>query len=101
MWMNPGKMTASAESERSWLPPDPSKSINRVWYGDPGIEIAELVRPQSCRVAMRPPQARTGLPTDAVKLIRMHVVVSELPAYVAVSEVGNGTVAHSVFPVPR
>ena len=28
--IEPGKMTASAESERSWLPPEPSRSIKRV-----------------------------------------------------------------------
>jgi hypothetical protein len=27
----PGKMTAAADSERSWLPPTPSRSISRVW----------------------------------------------------------------------
>jgi hypothetical protein len=40
--MLPGKMTASAERERSWLPPDPSRSISRVWYGEPEMATAEL-----------------------------------------------------------
>src|SRR3954471_6331446 len=71
MWMNPGKMTASAESERSWLPPDPSRSRSRVWYGEPEIATAELPRPQSLRVAMWPPHASTGFATLAVKLITM------------------------------
>ena len=56
----PGKMTAAAESERSWLPPEPSRSIRRVWYGDPEIATAEALTPQSNRVEMCPPQARTG-----------------------------------------
>jgi hypothetical protein len=30
MVIEPGKMTASAESERSWLPPEPSNSIKRM-----------------------------------------------------------------------
>ena len=59
--IEPGKMTASADSERSWLPPVPSRSIRRVWYGEPEIATAELLAPQSWRVAMWPPQARTGL----------------------------------------
>src|SRR5436190_2489926 len=29
--MLPGKMTASAESERSWLPPEPSRATRAVW----------------------------------------------------------------------
>ena len=29
--IEPGKMTASAESERSWFPPEPSRAISRVW----------------------------------------------------------------------
>ena len=28
--IEPGKITASAESERSWLPPEPSRSTKRV-----------------------------------------------------------------------
>ena len=70
--IDPGKMTASADSERSWLPPAPSRSISRVWYGEPGIATAELSMPQSCRAAMWPPQARTGLATAAenVKVMR-------------------------------
>jgi len=69
--------------------------------GEPGMDTAEFVLPQSVRVAMCPAQARTGLATAEVKLILIHVVVSELPAYVAVSVVGNVAVLHSVFPVPR
>src|SRR3954466_15849837 len=61
--IEPGKITASAESERSWLPPEPSRSMSRVWYGDPEMLTAAPVSPQSARVAMWPPQARTGLPT--------------------------------------
>ena len=30
MVIEPGKITASAESERSWLPPEPSRSIKRI-----------------------------------------------------------------------
>src|SRR3954451_11444097 len=56
----PGKMTASADSERSWLPPPPSRLTSRVWYGEPEMATAELLGPQSGRVEMWPPQARTG-----------------------------------------
>ena len=42
-----GKITAAAESERSWLPPEPSRSMRRVWYGEPEIATAELAMPQS------------------------------------------------------
>ncbi len=69
MRMKPGKMTAAADSERSWLPPAPSRSIRRVWYGEPEMATAELLRPQSLRLAMWPPQARTGLATMAVNVI--------------------------------
>src|SRR4051795_4297491 len=67
--IEPGKMTASAESERSWFPPEPSRAISRVWYGEPEIATAELFRPQSARAEMCPAQARTGLAALAVKLI--------------------------------
>src|SRR6476661_10207648 len=50
--MDPGKVTASADNDRSWLPPEPSRSINRMWYGEPEIATAEFVGPQSPRVAM-------------------------------------------------
>ena len=66
-----GKNTAAADSERSWLPPDPSRSSNRVWYGEPEMAMAEFAVPQSCRVAMWPPHARTGLAWVAVKLMTM------------------------------
>src|SRR5262245_14710132 len=61
-----GKITASAESERSWLPPFPSRSRSRMWYGEPEMDTAELPAPQSARVAMWPPHARTGFATLAV-----------------------------------
>src|SRR4051812_43246345 len=66
-----GKMTASAESERSWLPPEPSRSRRRLWYGEPEMEIAELPAPHAWRVAMCPAQASTGLATLAVNVITM------------------------------
>src|SRR5436190_18596885 len=68
MVMAPGKITASFEIERSWLPPVPSRSMGRVWYGEPGMASAELLAPQSSRVEMCPPQASTGLATLAVKV---------------------------------
>src|SRR5690242_19542041 len=55
--MEPGNVTASAERERSCFPPLPSRSIKLVWYGDPLIETAELVNPQSRLVAICPLQA--------------------------------------------
>ena len=69
-------MTAPSESERSWLPPAPSRSIRRVWYGEPGMETAEFVRPQSAREAMWPPQASTGLATLAVKVTAIRADLS-------------------------
>ena len=73
--IEPGKMTASADKDRSWLPPFPSRSINRVWYGEPGIETAELLRPQSLLVAICPPQANTAV-EFAVKVMVMRVELS-------------------------
>src|SRR5262245_31866220 len=64
-----GKITASAESDRSWFPPEPSRLSSRVWYGDPEIATAELFAPQSARVAMWPPHARTGSARLAVNVI--------------------------------
>src|SRR4051794_5053441 len=71
MWMKPGKMTASADSDRSWLPPDPSRSSSRVWYGEPEMVTAELPGPQFCRVAICPPHASTGFARAAEKVITM------------------------------
>src|SRR3954447_19504732 len=65
--MNPGKTTAAADSERSWFPPEPSRSSSRVWYGEPEIATAELPGPPSLRVAMCPPHASTGFARVAVK----------------------------------
>ena len=73
--IEPGKMTASAESERSWFPPLPSRSISRVWYGEPEIATAESSAPQSLRVEMWPPHASTGFATVAVKVI---VILADL-----------------------
>ena len=67
--IEPGKMTAAAESDRSWLPPDPFKLIRRMWYGEPEMATAEFSLPQSPRVEMWPPQARTGVATSAVKVM--------------------------------
>ncbi len=72
-WWPPAAI--SAESERSWLPPEPSRSIKRVWYGEPGIATAEFPEPQSARVAMCPLQASTGFATVAVKVI---VILADL-----------------------
>src|SRR6187397_3022685 len=46
-----------------------------MWYGDPVIATAELSAPQSLRVEMWPPQARTGLSTFAVNVI---VILADL-----------------------
>src|SRR5437867_7252018 len=74
--IEPGKRTASADSERSWLPPDPSRAISRVWYGEPEMATAELLAPQSARLEMWPPQARTGLATLVVKVTVMRADLS-------------------------
>src|SRR6266700_3735638 len=63
--IEPGKMTAALSSPRSWLPwlqletSEQVRSRRRMWYGEPLIATAELLAPQSARVAMCPPQART------------------------------------------
>src|SRR4051794_10532730 len=67
----PGKITASADSDRSWFPPEPSRPISRVWYGAPVIATAELFAPQSRRLEMCPPQASTGFAVAAVKVTAM------------------------------
>src|SRR5512147_869865 len=80
--IEPGKMTASAESERSWLPPDPSRSIRRVWYGEPGIAVAARSSPHppepppARRWAMWPPHASTGFTAEAVKVIVIRALLS-------------------------
>ena len=87
MVIEPLKMTASAESERSWLPPEPSRSIRRVWYGEPGNRNRELSAPQSIRVEMCPPQASTGLAWLAVNLIEILADLSPVkPAPLRVAE---------------
>src|SRR5438034_10756497 len=78
MWMNPGKTTASADNERSWLPPEPSRPTSRVWYGEPVMATAEFRSPQFGREAMWPPHARTGFATLAVKVIVIRADLSPL-----------------------
>src|SRR4051794_2341790 len=76
----PGKITASADSDRSWLPPEPSRLTSRVWYGDPEIATAELFAPQSARLEIWPPQARTGFAAVAVKVtVRLALVSPTKP----------------------
>src|SRR5437660_5804030 len=60
---------AAAFSERSWLPPDPSRSSRRMWYGEPEIAPALLPAPQSIWEAMWPPQATRAVALVAVKLM--------------------------------
>jgi hypothetical protein len=67
--MLPGKTTASLESERSWLPPLPSRSRMRMWKGDPEIATAELLAPQLRRVAMCALQPRVGEVLAAVNVM--------------------------------
>src|SRR5205823_10179398 len=50
MVIDAGKMTASLDSDRSWLPPLLSRSRIRMWNGEPEMETAEAPRPQSTRV---------------------------------------------------
>jgi hypothetical protein len=40
---------------------EPSTEMGVMWYGEPGIELAPLPRPQSSWLAMCPPQAGTML----------------------------------------
>src|SRR5262245_52163036 len=75
----PGTITASVDRDRSWLPPWPSMSRKRMWYDDPLMVPAELPSPQSCWVAMWPPQASTGFVAVAVNVMVMLVWL--LPAY--------------------
>src|ERR687891_115192 len=67
-----GKTTAEEASARSWLPPPETpfgsvSSIPRMWNGDPEMAAAEFPLPQSTRLAMWPPQARTGFVSPPVK----------------------------------
>src|SRR5204863_620101 len=73
-----GKTTAELDNPRSWLPPTPSSPSTRMWNGEPVMATAELVMPQSFRLAMWPPQASTGAADAAVKLIVMLVELSPL-----------------------
>ena len=50
-----------------------------MWYGEPVIATAELLGPQSFRLAMCPPQASTGVVESATKVIVTLVDVS--PTY--------------------
>jgi hypothetical protein len=50
-----------------------------MWYGEPEIDIAELFKPQSVRVAMCPPQASTGFATVVVNVRVIRVSLS--PVY--------------------
>src|SRR5262249_12421145 len=74
--MRAGKVAASLESERSWLPPLPSRAIRRVWNGEPEMATTELADPQSGRRAICPPQVRTALAAVALKLMVMRVELS-------------------------
>src|SRR5215212_5161471 len=76
--IEPGKTTASFESERSWLPPLPSRSTRRMWKGEPEMLTAERLAPQFGRVAMWPAQARTGFAPDAVNVIAIRADLSPL-----------------------
>src|SRR5206468_1279228 len=69
--IEPGKMTAAAESERSWLPPAPSRSTSAVWYGEPAMATAELFAPQLRRVEMCADHASTGFATVLVNVMAM------------------------------
>src|SRR6266446_92599 len=53
--------------------------MRRMWYGEPEIAPAEPPEPQLVRVAIWPPQARTGLATMATKLMLSRADLS--PAY--------------------
>src|SRR5690349_16750804 len=77
-------MTASVESERSWLPRLPRLQPTRLmWYEEPEMPPAErgvpsALKPHSQRLAMWPPQASTALELLAVK--RTLICVSDVPA---------------------
>jgi len=79
----PGKTTASAASDRSCFPVPQRPELftphvnatSAVWYGDPGMLTAELARPQSARVEMWPPQARTADVSIAVNVIVIEVAL--------------------------
>ena len=75
-----GKTTAELANPRSWFPPEPSSPSTRMWNGDPVMATAELLEPQSLRLAMWPPQASTGVPgVDVdVNVIVMLVELSPL-----------------------
>src|SRR6266536_2262120 len=64
-----GNITASDERARSWLPPEPSRPIRRVWNGEPLIAEAEVPIGQNRWSAICPPQARTTVACVALKVI--------------------------------
>ena len=49
-----------------------------MWKGEPVMATAELLMPQSLRLAIWPPQASTGLAVVAEKVIVMLVELSPL-----------------------
>ena len=54
------KKIAEVASARSCAPVLAPFSVSRnMWYGDPLMKLAEFPTPQSCWLAMWPPQART------------------------------------------
>jgi hypothetical protein len=67
-----GAMIAPLLMERSWLPTEQflfehTKSMRRMWYGDPLMEEAEFPAPQSACDAMCPDHDSTMVGADAVK----------------------------------
>ena len=60
-------ITAEDWSERSWLPPAPSRLSTRMWYGAPEILKAALPTPQSVSAAICPPQASTAVVAELIK----------------------------------
>ena len=69
---------ASDFTDRSWFPPEPSRSRNRMWYGDP---LGCAPPSQSALDARCPPHASTTVAALAVKLI-----VSEVEELLALNE---------------
>ncbi len=61
--------TAEAFIERSWLPPEPSRSSTRMWYGEPLMAPALLPSPQLSCAPTWPPQAITTVSLVEVKEI--------------------------------
>jgi hypothetical protein len=99
-----GAAIAPLLMDRSWLPTEQflsehTKSMRRMWYGDPLIDEAEFPVPQSVCDAMWPDQESTIVGAEAVKYTVVEAVL--VPANVPVCEYAVGLDARVQLVVPH